>query len=437
MKPQYQHKVMTSFLLWFDNFLLTKGEAFSNKTGSFHYVSDSRLPSSYRAFSSPYKQFVNDSSIPGAIVKSGISGFKLPTYQVSNSDDVRSFAATIVTGITSAYFTEINTRFFKVTQDLFSGSENYRNDWVSFEPNYAIQGSGIPSNGEFLRFNQYSSTKFQLYYHIKNASDPDGNPTNEFFKLSPAHPFEEPYPWMGAYNSNSNSEKRIRRFYDPKDVNGDLIDSKLHFINTALLDFENGRIIETGLADYATSDTPTGIFSVKDFNVYLTNETEEDLILESKFKSNSRYDSNFNSGVKPYDQMTPAIFINNEVVTNAPFAFGGEDETRISIKAVVMAEDTYGLDGVLSIFADSARESITVIPFTGHPGTEYGDVDSLMKSGYSYTDLTKTFDGAETKFYIDDVTVSKLSDRAKKQSIGDLKIGFIDFDVHQHRFPRL
>ena len=56
---------------------------------------------------------------------------------------------------------------------------------------------------------------------------------------------------------------------------------------------------------------------------------------------------------------------------------------------------------------------------------------------YSYTDLTKTYDGAETKFYINDVTVSKLSDRAKKQSIGNLKIGFIDFDVHQHRFPRL
>ena len=431
MKPQYQHKVMTSFLLWFDNFLLTKGEAFSNKTGSFHYVSDSRLPSSYRVFSSPYKQLVNDSSIPGAIVKSGISGFNLPTYEVSNSDDVHSFGATIGTGFT-APFTYINTRFFEVTGDLISGSENYKNDWVTFNPD-----NGIPSNGEFLRFNRYSSTKFQLYYHIKNASDVDGNPTNEFFKLSPAHPFEGPYPWLGAYNTNSNSEKRIRRFFDPQDVNGDEIDSKLHFINTALLDFENGRIIETGLADYPTGVTPTGTFAVKDFNVYLTNETEEDLILESKFKTNSRYGTDLNSGVKPYDQMTPAIFINNEVVTNAPFAFGGEDETRISIKAVVMAEDAYGLDGVLSIFADSARESITVIPFTGHPGTEYGDVDSLMKSGYSYTDLTNTFDGAETKFYVNDVTVSKLSDKAKKQAIGDLKVGFIDFDVHQHRFPRL
>ena len=30
-----------------------------------------------------------------------------------------------------------------------------------------------------------------------------------------------------------------------------------------------------------------------------------------------------------------------------------------------------------------------------------------------------------------------VSDQAKKQSIGSLKIGFIDFEVHQHRFPRL
>ena len=33
MKEQFQHKLTTSFFLWFDNFLLTKGEAFSNKTG--------------------------------------------------------------------------------------------------------------------------------------------------------------------------------------------------------------------------------------------------------------------------------------------------------------------------------------------------------------------------------------------------------------------
>ena len=294
MKPQYQHKVMTSFMLWFDNYLLQHGQAYTNKTGKFYQIADTRLPSPYVRFSSPFKQWVNDSSITGE---------------------------------------------------------------ADAEPP-----------------------------HIPNKLHVSGS----------------------AFTS-----RQVGQF---------------------TWDFENGGLISTGTTINTGTHTLTGKFAVKDFNIYLTNETEEDLILESKFKSNSRYALTTDSGVKPYDQVTPAIFINNEVTTNAPFAFGGEDETRVSIKAVVMAEDSYGLDGVLSIFADSARESITAIPFTGHPGTEYGDID---EGHYSYTGLTDRYDGAETKFYINDVTVSKLSDRAKKLSIGDLKVGFIDFDVHQHRFPRL
>jgi hypothetical protein len=297
MKPQYQHKVMTSFLLWFDNYLIQEGQAYSNKTGTLLEIEDTRLPTGFTRFASPYKQWVSDSSITGE------SGAANPT---------------------------------------------------------------IPA--------------------VINK--------------------------VGVGNVNRENGRYV-------------------------FDFENGSIIATGTngaGGIQAGDTVTASFSVKDFNIYLTNETEEDLILESKFKSNSRYDLNFNSGVKPYDQMTPAIFINNEETNNAPFAFGGEDETRMSIKAVVMAEDTYSLDGVLSIFADSTRKSITAIPFTGHPGTEYGDIDG---GHYAYTGITNRYEGSETKFYINDVTVSKLSDRAKKQSIGDLKIGFIDFDLHQHRFPRL
>ena len=72
MKEQFQHKLTNSFFLWFDNFLLTKGEAFSNKTGSFFYYSDDRLDTTYKAYGSPYKQWVTDSSITDANVPSGV-----------------------------------------------------------------------------------------------------------------------------------------------------------------------------------------------------------------------------------------------------------------------------------------------------------------------------------------------------------------------------
>lgn len=281
MKPQYQHELMTSFLLWFDNELLQKGEAYSNQTGKLYYSEDTRLPSGYRAYASSYKQWVGDSSVTGE---------ENPTIPTS-----------------------------------FNGSG--RSDDIIF-------------------------------------------------------------------------------------------------------DFENGRIIETG-NNFGTSETITGTFAVKDFNIYLTNETEEDLILENKFQLNSRY-SQTPTGVEPYDQMTPAIFINSEFMRNEGFAFGGEDLTRNTIKAVVLAENDYQLDGVLSIFADTARKSITKIPFSGHPTTEYGD---LKNGSYSYTGLSNSY-SSSNPYFIEDVSVSKFSERAQSKVPGDVKVGFIDFDVSTSRFPR-
>ena len=134
MKPQYQHTVMTSFLLWFDNYLLNKGEAFSSKTGTLQYFNDTRLPDTYNVYASPYKQWVNDSSITNVV------------------------------------------------------------------------------DGVF----------------VGDSSTPSGRSQSLVF------------------------------------------------------DFENGRVIDTG-NHLGTDKVITGTFAVKDFNVYLTNETEEDLILESKF----------------------------------------------------------------------------------------------------------------------------------------------------------
>ena len=196
-----------------------------------------------------------------------------------------------------------------------------------------------------------------------------------------------------------------------------------------IFDFENGRLIETGSV-ISVGDTLTGTFAVKDFNIYLTNSTEEDLIIENKFKLNSRYGTPTTSGIEPYDQVTPAIFLNVEFSRNEGFAFGGMDQTNSTIKAVILADNEYQLDGALSIFADSARKRVPKIPFTGHPSTEYGDVKG---GSYNYTGLANTY---TDHFFIDDVTVSKFSQRAQSSVPGDIKVGFMDFDISTQRFPR-
>jgi hypothetical protein len=281
MIEQFQHRATTSFFLWFDNYLLKKGQAYSNKTGKFYNYSDDRLDSRYKAFGSPYKQWVTDSSIAGADVPSGV--------------------------------------------------------WIN-----------------------------------------------------------------NTFTSRSNN---------------------------LILDFENGRTLVSGVADTATI---TGAFAVKDFNIYFTNEGEEDLLVDKKYNSNPRIFSSAQNYVQPYDQVVPAIFLSSESINNQPFAFGGEDTTKISMKAVVMAENAYQLDGALSIFADSQNEVITNIPFTGHPLNEYGD---LKNGSYSYEAL-KTQNQNNSLFFIEEVVTSKLTDKARKSLANDLYVGFIDFEIHQQRYPR-
>ena len=280
MIEQFQHKLTSSFFLWFDNFLLKKGEAYSNKTGElFNYV-DPRLDSRYVAYGSPYKQWVTDSSIAGAVIPTGVS----------------------------------------------------------------VVGAGTSGRDDGVVF-----------------------------------------------------------------------------------DFENGRALFSG-SD--TSMTVTGDFAVKDFSVYLTNDTEDDLIVENKYTVNSRIPSGPLTYIEPYDDVIPAIFLSISQAENSPFALGGMQETKIQAKAVILAEDTYQLDGVMSIFMDSVNEVIAAIPMSGYPITELGD---LKDGDFNYTGLANDY-GGETKFCIEKVKTSKLTDRTRNVLANELYVGFVDFDIEQYRY---
>ena len=279
MKAQFQHNLTRSFFMWFDNFLLTKGEAYTNKTGEFFYYDDTLIDSDYTVFGSPYKQWVSDSSIDGATVPTGV---------------------------------------------YVNGNLSGRADGI-------------------------------------------------------------------------------------------------------VLDFDNGRALAAGAS---STDTVTGSFAVKDFNIYFTNDTEDDLIIENKYVVNSRVPSGPYTYITPYDDVAPAIFLAASTLENKPFALGGMMDTVVLMKAVVISDDPYKLDGARSIFGDSVNEVIEPIPMSGFPYTELGD---LKGDSYNYTGVKEGYAG-ETPYFVDKVRTSKLSDRARKAVANELYIGFIDFDVQQHRY---
>ena len=306
MKPQFQHTLVTSFYLWFDNYLQKYGEAYNNKTGIFYNMVDDRVDSTYNVYSSPYKQFIFDSGLHSGVVNSqGTEG--------------------------------------AIVVDRISGQ---REDGSDFE---IVRGtSGLK------------------------------------------------------------------------------------------IDYDNGRVFFTGDENGnlpGNSLSLSGQFGVKDFNLYMTNQTEEDLVIENKFKTNDRFGNLETSGVAPYDQVLPAVFITSESINNEPFAFGGLDVTKTNVKAVVMTSDLYCLDCVLSLAADSKRRSFAPVDFADFPITELGDIKTATyPTGYSYNQIEE--DNTSELFHIEEVNVSKLSDRVKKKVNPNIFVGFIDFEIHKYRHPR-
>lgn len=305
MKPQFQHKLMTSFFLFYDNYLQKKGEAFKNKTGIFYQMTDDRLSSDYSVYSSQYKQFIFDSGLHSGVVNSQGTEGPIVIDRISGERE--------------------NGESFEITRGTSGLTIDYDNGRVFF------------------------------------TGDDSGNVPGDSLSLS-------------------------------------------------------------------------GQFGVKDFNLYMTNETEEDLVIE-KFKTNDRFGSVSTTGVEPYDQVLPAIFITSESIQNEPFAFGGLDITKTNVKAVVMTTDLYCLDCVLSLSADAQKRSFASIDFEDFPTTEFGDIkSSTYPTGYSYNQVES--DASDSLFHIETVGVSKLSDRVRKKVNPGIFVGFIDFEIHKYRSPR-
>jgi hypothetical protein len=199
------------------------------------------------------------------------------------------------------------------------------------------------------------------------------------------------------------------------------------------IDFDNGRIIFN--SGVSTGLNITGTYSVKEVNSYITDQPEDNLIIENKFVTNSRFTVSENY-IAPYNPVTPCIFASIETSHNTAFAFGGEDETKCIIKVVAFCENLYQLDGVLSIFGDSYNEIFSIIPMTGHPLGEFNEMKTgAYPTGYNYKNLSNAYN-SQTLF-ISHVETSKIRDSVIKELNPILHIGFLDFEIKTYRYPRL
>ena len=286
MKAQFDNQVMSSFMLWFDNRLLTKGEAFQNTTGQFYSVSDDYY--GYNTYASSYSQIVSDASISGATVPTGL------------------FDANTLVNVGEGGYTGL----------------------------YAI-------------------------------------------------------------------------------------------------DYGNGRSYWSG----AQSSDVTGSFAIKDFNVYLTSRTEDEILFQTQYTNRNKISSVVPTGLEPDTKTYPVVYIKPDGSVNEPLAFGGQDNTTINVRAIVIADSQFDIDAIGSLFRDQRQINIALLEASEMPFNQFG----YYRNGqYNYTGLVEGKDDSQ-QIFLEDVNISRF-DRVIENEVRKFNPNvystLIDFELSKFRFPR-
>jgi hypothetical protein len=176
------------------------------------------------------------------------------------------------------------------------------------------------------------------------------------------------------------------------------------------------------------ANTISGNYAVKDFNLYLTNQVEEEILFESQYQVRPK--TNQNPAGLAIEAITyPCVFLKNNGGTNQPFAFGGEDNTQVLVRAIIMADSMFNLDALCSILKDTARD---YVPLINSPFNNFGGLNS---GHYNYDSLTQNIDFGANGFYISEVNVSKISANLNAKN-NQVFPAFIDFTLNNIRYPR-
>ena len=216
-------------------------------------------------------------------------------------------------------------------------------------------------------------------------------------------------------------------------INGVLTDQNSDPASYLVIDHNQGRVILDPNV-YGSNLSISGEFRTKDFNVYMTNETEEQLLIENTFVLASDSETHLQNVEKLNldHYVVPAAFVTLSTSTNKPFAMGGLDQTIIDMRVVAMADSNYGLDAILSHFRDTKNLGSYLFEYQDFP---FGEFFHIKSPPYNYSTMIS---GKMPDIWIQDVKSSKLYDRNSVLKLGKgIKVGFIDFRLNVVRDPRI
>lgn len=263
----------------------------------------------------------------------------------------------------------------------------------------------------------------QQFYYSPNSIDISNNqvayysPDRQFVSQG----YDVP---SGVYIDSTGKYDFVKQ--EPNDVTG------------LMIDHDQGRVILN--SSMGTGLSISGDFSRKTMNTYITNESEEELLLNTDFLLADQDDETFLQSITGFSSLNytvPAIFVSYNSSLNKPFALGGMQDTRSNVRAVVVANDNYALDSTLSLFRDSTEVCVPIIDYAEFP---YGEHFHLKNPPFNYETLHKQKMQANAQYaFIEKITCSKLYDTSSSaiNLPRNMRIGFIDFSLSTPRMPKI
>ncbi|MEY4342271.1 MAG: hypothetical protein RL736_61 [Pseudomonadota bacterium] len=241
-------------------------------------------------------------------------------------------------------------------------------------------------------------------------------------------------------NFNNNTSiygSPFKQWVYDSSINGAIIPSGVYSNNTFIprgqsglaIHYNYGRVIFNN--NVVQNNNLTARYSLKEFNIYYTDEREEKLLFEKSNTITPRVTTvtgTLNSIDLPY----PCIFFKLKSNENKPFAFGGLDTTENLITCTVLAKDIFSLDSVTSILADSARKVFPVFESDMLPFNYLGDLK--LGTSFNYTDLCSQ--NLNNLVYIDRVSVSKFDEFTNLFVNKKCMAAIVDFELKSIRKPR-
>jgi len=163
-----------------------------------------------------------------------------------------------------------------------------------------------------------------------------------------------------------------------------------------------------------------GEYAIKDFNIYLTNKSEQHLIFEESIKLRPKTHQSA-TGIDPAHNTIPAIFIKNIGGKADPFAFGGVKKLITEIRCIVITDNLYDLDALCSLLKEKSNN---YIPIIDPSELKVSNLNSFPSGYFNYNQLSSN---SSKSVYIDDIYISKNTYTNTEHISKGLHSAFIDF----------